>query len=130
MKKKTLIIIFALAILLISTGVVFAGAKNTEVYLEWEWPVDHHKSGYFQTTGSGLVHGWSYDRPVGPDMHYIYKPLEKVPDASCDAGWTARHETWKPQYLFNVLDDGFEADFMMIFPELGDYYYMCGYPIE
>jgi hypothetical protein len=117
-------------IFLAAASTVFAGAKNSEVYTEWGWQGE--KSGYFQTTGSGIVHLWSYDRPNDePDIHFVIKPLKRFPHAECDEEAIKESATWKPINLYNVQNtDGYKAAFNTIFPELNDTYYLCGYAIE
>ena len=124
--KNILVFSLVVVLLLVSVVTVFAGAKNG-ILTEWSWRGE--KSGYWQTTGSEIVQMWSYDRPEGPDMHYVYKPLDLFPDASCEDGATSINATWQPINLYNVTHSMYKSTFMTIFPDLFRVYYQCGSPI-
>ena len=128
--------IFALSlVVLISLTIVstaFAGGAKNGDFFDWYW--QGYKSGYFKTTGSGLVHMWSYDRPEGSsapgDAHFVFKPLDKFPDATCgpDAVWV--NHSWKARNVYNLLDATEKASFLLIFPDLDQLYLGCAYQID
>lgn len=127
MKQKSIILILVAILLLMTTSIAFAGAKNAW-FAEWTWQGE--KSGYFLVTNSDLVHLWSYDRPTGPDMHFIMKPVDKFDTTGCDDGAVWENATWTPQGIYNCLHSGYHAGYMQLFPDLSRVYYGCGYPIE
>lgn len=128
MKQKFLTLFLVIILLLLSTSVAFAGAKNSW-FAAWSWQGE--KSGYFQTTGSDIVHMWSYDRPNDePDIHFVIKPLDKFPDASCDEGAIKDSPTWIPKNLYNALYSEYKTGYKTIFPDLYRVYQLCGYPID
>ena len=130
MKQKTIILIAVVILLLIATSSVLAGAKNA-LYFEWTW--QGAKSGYFQMSTSGIVHMWSYDRPApDPDIHFVIKPLDKFPDASCDEGVIKVKAGWTPQGIFNSLNPGQDFEGYEAFwgGDLSKLHYLCGYPMD
>lgn len=134
--KRVYTITIVVILLIIATSTVLAGADNA-AYFDWEW--QGNKSGYFQAASSGLVHFWSYDRPTDPpnipyeNVHFIAKPLDKFPGASCEEG-AVLDQAWSPRGIYSLLDATEKPAFMEIFgsipaPGLKPYW-LCGYPIE
>ncbi|MFC1755781.1 hypothetical protein ACFLZK_00095 [Patescibacteria group bacterium] len=109
---------------------VLAAPKSKMVYTEWSWKGE--KSGFFKLTGSELVHMWSYDRPnEEPDIHFVIKPSDKFPNASCDEEALKENAEWKPRNLYNVQNTSeYKEDFKTIFTDLDQLHYLCGYAIE
>lgn len=130
MKKKFFILCLVVILMLLSTSVAFSD-KKFAVFTQWTWPPGMDKSGFFMTTGSELVHMWSYDKPGGePDIHFVIKPLDKFPDAECDSGAIKDSPTWKPRNLYNVTWLEYKAAFKTVFPNLDRLYHLCGYAID
>lgn len=135
---KKIAIIAAGAALLLSAMPALAGAKNA-TYLEWYWdnpqtPGNGDKSAYFMSTGSGIVHGWTYDHPDFGDARFIYKPLEKFKNAAkegCDDGYLMKNLNWWSKNLWQVMDNqGYKDAFDLIFGGHDAYYLLCIYPME
>ena len=129
------IIVVAILVLLLSvltiTMVSAGGATNGEYF---DWLLDGARSGYFKATGSGIIHTWSYNRPSASsdpgDVHFIFKPLEKFPGSTCDAGAVWVNSNWVARPLYNILDTVEQANYILIFPDLDKHYLGCGYQMD
>jgi hypothetical protein len=132
MNKRIVVVIFALLLSALTITMVSAGGATNGDYFDWNWQGD--KSGYFKETGSGIVHMWSYDRPadsVAPgDAHFIFKPLEKFPDSTCDADAVWVRSGWIARNVYNLLDSTEQPLFSQIFPDLDKLYLGCAYQMQ
>lgn len=131
MTKKTIISFLSVLLLVAFAAPVFAkgGVKNG-TYLEWTW--QGNKSAYFMTTGSGIVHAWSYDHPTYDDAKFLFKPLSKFENATeegCDDGYLNENLSWNPDNLYNVMDTDYADSFWDVFDENEDRYMLCIYPM-
>jgi len=125
--KKFLPILVALALLLTPT-LAFAKSANS-VYVEWSW--QGVKSANFYATPSGLVQAWSYDHPTFGDSHWVMKPYDKFPNAStCDEGYLFMQTDWTPQGIYSSAYSEYQEAYMEIFPDLGQEYLLCIYPMD
>ena len=129
-KRISLALILGLLLSIFTmTAVSAGGAKNGEYF---DWVSGGNKSGYFKVTGSGIVHMWSYDRPapLSGDVHFIFKPNDKFPNATCDVEAVWVKPNYSPAPLYSKLDPEEKTNFLNIFTDLDMGYLGCGYQMD
>jgi hypothetical protein len=114
-------------LVLLSVGVAHAGGGPNGTVLTWR---DEADSGWFMTTGSGIVHQWRYNHPLFGDVHYVYKPYSQFPYAvqegcETDEGTVLRiwdswsYDSFRPNFDNPALADTIYAP--------GEVYFVCAY---
>jgi len=127
--KKFIPLLVIIGLLLTTTLVVAAPKKS--VFVIWR---GGDNEGYFFTNPSGLVLTWTtkHYRPEFNDKtHWVIKPKDKFPNATCDATALYTNYNWSPRAMVNTaISLEYKEAFEEVFPNLDKIYTLCIYPTQ
>ena len=115
MKKQLLFISGAI---ILSVPFFMGNKELTE--LKWN-SESGEETGYFQKTGSGIIHEWSGDKKL------TYKPKNKFRHIeSCPKGSVVMDGSWNPYNLAENMDESNQEKFWSMFADTQ--YLLCSQP--